>query len=254
MTHPSEAGRYYFPDGKPAYEVQGAKGMVKPDIRHAKKLGLVPSVTTIIAEAAKPGLEHWKIQQGILAALTLPKIEGEPLDAFAERAMRDSKEQAKKAAEKGTAIHAAIQDYYETCMLQGEGVDDYVVATVEAVRTKYGSLEWRPEQSFASNGFGGKVDLNAVLGVGHCGYVLDFKSKEFADTEKKLAWDEHCIQLSAYREGLGIPKAKCANVFVSVNNPGLVHIHEWTEDELQRGWSMFQALLSYWQARTAHKP
>lgn len=244
MTHPSESGRFYWPDGRPAYEVQGAKGMVAPDIRHAKKLGLLPSVTTIIGEAAKPGLEHWKVRQGILSALTLPQNEGESLDAFADRVMLDSKEQAKKAAERGTAIHAAIQDYYET----GSSIlmPEYVLPVEKAL------MDWAtvicdlyPEKSFASPlGFAGKVDLSGEH------YVLDFKTKEFADTDKKLAWDEHCIQLSAYRVGLDLPDAVCANVFVSVNNPGLVHIHEWTEEQLQRGWKMFCALKDYYYART----
>ena len=96
---------------------------------------------------------------------------------------------------------------------------------------------------FVLIGYAGKTDLSAHT------IVLDVKTKEFSDTDKKLAWDEHCIQLAAYREGLGLPKAVCANVFVSVNHSGLVHIHEWAEHELQRGWRMFQALKDYWYAR-----
>ena len=140
MIHASESGRFYWPDGKPAYEVPSADGkkMVEPDIRHAKKLGLKPSVTTIQREAAKPGLVRWQVQQGILSALTLPRLPDEPLDAFAERAMRDSQEQARKAAEKGTAIHAAIQNYF-----QGGTTDDlmmYAFPTVKAVIEKFGDI------------------------------------------------------------------------------------------------------------------
>lgn len=249
MTHAAEWGHWYFKDGKPAFEVPSADGkkMVEPDIRHARKIGLLPSVTTIIREAAKPGLERWKIQQGILAALTLPRSDGEPLDAFAERAMRDSQEQAKMAAERGTAIHAAIQGHYEGIQPDPD-LWPHIKGAIEAVTDKYRTQRWKPEQSFASLlGFGGKVDLSAP------DLVLDFKTKEFYDTEKKLAWDEQCIQLSAYREGLGMPAATCANVFVSTTVPGLVHVHEWTDDELQRGWKMFRALLYYFYARTGLK-
>jgi hypothetical protein len=244
-VHPSESGHWYTKAGEPAYQVPSADGkkFVTPDVRHARKLGLVPSVTTIIREAAKPGLERWKIEQGILAALTLPKKPGEMDVDYISRILRDSQEQARKAADRGTLIHAAIQRHYE-----GGGADSetwtYVKATVTAIREKYGAQPWKCEQSFSHPlGFGGKTDI-------HADAVLDVKSKEFDGPIKKLAWDEHCIQLAAYREGLGLPKAPCANVFVSVNNPGLVHIHEWTEDELQRGWKMFNALLDYWYART----
>ena len=250
MAHAAEWGHWYDKDGKPCYEVPYAdpsKGMRPTTLGDAKKLGLLPSVTTIINEAAKPGLERWKVQQGILSAITLPRIDHEPLDSFAERAMADSKEQAKKAAERGTAIHAAIQVAYETDNIEPE-LSEFVMSAMAAIDNKYGMKAWDCEKSFASPlGYGGKTDLSAHT------VVLDVKSKEFADTEKKLAWDEHCIQLAAYREGLGIPKAVCANVFVSVNNPGLVYIHEWDEYELQRGWAMFKALLDYWYARTGLK-
>jgi hypothetical protein len=61
------------------------------------------------------------------------------------------------------------------------------------------------------------------------------------------------MQLSAYRVGLGLPKAECANVFVSVTEPGLVVIKEWSQEELERGWTMFSSLLAYWQAKNNHK-
>jgi len=254
MAHAAEWGHFYYKDGKPCYEVPYAdpsKGMRPATLKDAKKLGLVPGVSTIINEAAKPGLERWKITQSILSALTLPRLPDESLDAFAERARADSQEQARKAAERGTAIHAAIQGYYEGVRPDETLLTD-VQATVRAVdgwTADRDRFEWGPETSFASPlGFGGKVDL-----AGSCGVVLDFKSKEFSDTDKKLAWDEQCIQLAAYREGLAMPAARCANVFVSVSNPGLVHVHEWPEAELQRGWRMFQALLSYWIARTGYK-
>lgn len=251
MAHASEWGRYYWPDGKPAYEVPSADGkkMVEPDIRHAKKLNLKPSVTTIIQEAAKPGLERWKREQVLMAALTLPRLDGEIESAWIKRVFEDSEEQARKAAENGTAIHAAVQTIY------GGGVVDASVArfacpAIDTIDGKYGSQLWESEKSFATDDFGGKTDLTKVLGEGHHGYVIDLKTKEFGEDHKKLAWDEHCIQLAAYRNGLSLPKAKCANVFVSVNNPGLVVIHEWNEKELERGWKMFVALKDYWYART----
>ena len=223
--------------------------MVKPDIRHAKKLGLYPGTTTIIREAAKPGLERWKQTQAILSALTLPRLDGESLDSFAERALRDSGEQAKKAAEKGTNIHASIQAHYEGLEYPDEH-KVFVANTAIAIEKKYGVSSFCAEESFASNlGYGGKIDLYTDE------LVIDVKSKEFseeqlADKKFRLAWDEHAQQLAAYRGGLELPKAVCANVFVSVNNLGLVHIHQWPEEDLQRGWRMFRALLNYWYART----
>lgn len=252
MAHAAEWGHWYDKDGKPVYEVPYAdpsKGMRPTTLADAKKLGLFPSVTTIIREAAKPGLERWKQEQVLLAALTLPRLEGEPEADWIKRVFEDSQEQARKAAEKGTAIHAAIQGHYEG-EPTSEEYQHYVNPVVQSLDDKFEIGAYTAEQSFAHPmGFGGKVDFHCT-GVKIGRVVIDFKTKEFANTEKKLAWDEHCIQLAAYREGLGLPKAICANVFVSVNNPGLVHIHGWKEEELQRGWRMFTALLDYFYART----
>lgn len=254
MAHAAEWGRFYWPDGKPAYEVPSSDGsrMVEPDIRHAKKLGLKPSVTTIIQEAAKPGLERWKREQVLLAALTLPRKEGETETDWLKRVIQDSEEQSRKAAEKGTAIHAAIQGFYEHETTTQE-LMPYVTAVDERLSMEFPAIsEWQSEASFSSIiGFGGKVDLCKDNGEDRI--VLDFKTKEFSDTGKKLAWDEHCIQLSAYRRGLGMANARCFNLFVSVSNPGLLYLHEWPENDLQRGWSMFTALLDYWYARTGMK-
>ncbi len=242
MTHPSESGRYYFADGSPAYEVQGAKGLVKPTIVHARKMGLLPSVTTVIAEAAKPGLERWKVTQGILAALTLPRIEGESLDDFAKRAMRDSQEQAKQAAANGTAIHAAIE---------GRDVIGVYSKFVLAAQAQVGNWMpekqgWIQEKSFASSlGFAGKVDDHTTDAV------IDYKSTD-KPLETLELWDEHAEQLSAYREGLGIPKARCAIVYVSRVKPE-ARLIEIPEEDLNRGWEMFNALLSFWYARNGVK-
>ncbi len=95
----SESGHWYQRDGTPVYEVPGADGkkMVTPDIRHARKMGLLPGATTIIGCADKPGLTVWKIEQSILSSMTLPRRPHEPDTEFIKRVVEDSQEQGKKA-------------------------------------------------------------------------------------------------------------------------------------------------------------
>jgi len=114
MTHAAESLHWYARDGSPAYTVKAKDGSDRPTtLRDARKLNLCPSVTSIIKCAAAPGLEMWKQNQVLLAALTLQRRENEPEAAYLTRILQDSKEQAKKAAERGSAIHAAIQGHYE---------------------------------------------------------------------------------------------------------------------------------------------
>jgi hypothetical protein len=117
---------------------------------------------------------------------------------------------------------------------------DYIEGVESAVREKFGEQEWIAEKSFATELYGGKVDLHSKY------VVIDFKSKEFTEDKLPEAYDENIIQLAAYRHGLGNQIAMCANVFVSRNVPGLVHIVEHDEEEINRGAAMFDSLLSLW--------
>lgn len=244
---PSESMHWYALDGSPAYEVEAVKGGMRPTtLRDARKMKLVPSVTSIIRSAAAPGLERWKQEQVLLAALTLARKPDEAESSYIARIIQDSQEQGRRAAQRGTAIHASVQGHYEG-KPPSEEHWEYVRAAAAKVEETYGKQDWLAEKSFSHPlGFGGKVDLHCPIAV------IDFKSKEFTDDSKKLAWDEHRMQLAACRVGLGIPQAKCGNVFVSVSKPGLALCHEWSEDELAEGWTMFSSLLRYWQAKSGY--
>jgi len=114
MAFSSESGHWYERDGTPAYTVPNkSKGGMRPTrITDAKKLDLVPSVTTVIRVLAAPALTNWLVETNLLALATLPKIKGETIDARIVRAKRDAKEQVIKAAEMGTEIHGAIERFF----------------------------------------------------------------------------------------------------------------------------------------------
>lgn len=245
--HAAESMHWYARDGAPAYEVQGKTGLRPATLRDARKLGLVPSVTTIIRCASAPALEMWKAKQVMLAAMTLPRHPGESDESFCERVMRDSKEEGRKAANRGTDIHAAIQGHYE-----GKVPDmaywEHVQGTVAAVAAYCEQVTWTAERSFAHPlGFGGKCDLSCDR------WVLDFKTKECKPEDELKTWDEHAMQLAAYRQGLGVG-ARCAIVYVSAIVPGYAKVIEIPEDELRRGWGMFRGLLDYWKSKSSYYP
>lgn len=255
MTHAAEFGHWYDREGKPVWEVPSADGkrMVSPDIRHARKRGLLPGTTSIIRCAAAPGLERWKQEQVLMAALTLSRRHGEPDDRYLDRIIQDAQEQARKAADRGTAIHAEIQEKWMSA-----SAGEHVLGAMTAVERWLGfenfhGADWVREESFSHcHGFGGKADLCAP----NYGIVIDFKTKEFGEDDELKTWDEHAMQLAAYREGLDMtpvnPPIKCAIVYVSVTNPGLSRLIQIPEPDLKRGWEMFTNLLSYWQAKNRY--
>jgi len=247
-TRASESNHWYTRDGAPMYTVEAAKGGQRATtLRDARKLSLVPSVTTILNIVAKPALLAWMQQQVLYSALTLPKRAEEPEKEYIDRIISDSKEQGRAAADAGTEIHASIQGHYEG---QPTGRHkDSVDACTKAITEHFGDCTWISERSFAHEaGFGGKCDLFAESGI-----VVDIKTKEFSDPAKVDTYDEHLMQLSAYRVGLGIPNARAANVFVSRSVPSLVVIKEWSAEDLDRGWEMFMHLLKFWQLKNQHQ-
>jgi len=238
----SESGHWYLPDGSPAYTIIGkSTGRERPTtLADARKLGLLPSVTTIINTIQKAGLDTWKQQQVLLAALTLPRLPDEPESDWLARVMQDSKATGREAAERGTHIHGIIESFYEGVYIPE--LPPYVRAVESVINEHFGQQLWVSEKSFAYGGYGGKCDL-----VAKSGFVVDFKTTE-KDLDKLDYYFDHQMQLSAYRQGFEMPKARCAIVYVNAlqNKAKLVEI---PEDDLRIGWECFTHLLAFYRAK-----
>jgi len=234
-------GHWYTKDGTPAYTTIGKTGERATTLRDARKEGLLPSVTTINGQLSKAGLDTWKQQQVLLAALTLPRAEGEEEQEWLKRVMQDSKATGREAAERGTAIHAIIEGYFEQVYMPEK--PPYLDAIDITLKNAFGEQPWLAERSFGHPlGYGGKCDLMAKTG-----FIVDFKTKD-TSLEKVDVYFEHEMQLAAYREGLGMPSARCAIVFVNgtTNEVKLIEIEQ---DQLQKGWECFEHLLRVYQIK-----
>ncbi len=265
VTTPETGSHWYLPDGTPFYTYRDRNDVERPvTLRQARNVKAVPSVTTVISAAARPGLENWKQEQLLLSALTLPRNPGESERDWLYRVMVDSRETAAKAAARGTAIHAAIEQAWAGWgppeSAEGEYAQHVLGASAAVQRwSDYGLTVCQPERSFAhpTLGYGGKVDLSNEL------YIVDFKTKEYTDQDPApTVWPEHKLQLAAYRKGVNpdgnaLPPhklARCAVCFVSVTQPGLATVAEITEDDLENGWEQFAALLAFWRAQRRYYP
>jgi hypothetical protein len=237
----SESGHWYKKDGSPAYTTIGKTGERATTLRDARKLGLLPSTTGIIRQLSSAGLDLWKQQQVLLAALTLPRLADELETDWLKRVMQDSRATGRDAAERGTAIHAIIQSWFEGVYMPEK--PPYINTIIETLENAFGSQLWLSEKSFAHPlGYGGKCDLMA-----RAGFIVDFKTKD-TDLDKVDVYFEHEMQLAAYREGLGVPTARCAIVFVN-GTTNQVKLIEIEQDRLQKGWECFEHLLRVYQIK-----
>jgi hypothetical protein len=242
---------WYTFNGDPCHFIRGKAGSRPTTLRDARKLNLVPSVTTVLEVVAKPQLEQWKVRQGIMAALTLPRVDGEGEDEYLARIMRDSKQQAIDAADEGSRVHAAIEAAFAGNRYPSQYAP-HVEGVMQALADAFpGVTDWISERRFASShGFGGCCDLHSPS----TGIVVDFKGKDGDFTDgKRLAYDQHW-QLGAYQIGLELKRAPGANVFFSRTHPGKTSRHHWSEADMWAGWEVFSCALLLWQSIKGYAP
>lgn len=206
ITRKPRSAHWYLPDGTPYYEVPNASkpGLMRPTtIRDAFKAGAYRSVTSVLDIVAKPGLVDWKIEQAILSALTLPRIDGEPVSDFAMRALEDSEEQSAQAREMGTKLH----DCAEKFMTTGD-----LPADPELARLFMPFIDWagqnikrviHAEKVVVNHWhqYAGRLDLAVELVDGRLA-VIDIKSQDVKLDKKGQPkaefYDEWPLQLAAY--------------------------------------------------------
>jgi hypothetical protein len=262
MTNPggtiaTEAGHWYKPDHSPFYTYINKHGEEKNvTLREARKVGAAPSVSAIMGCASSWALTNYFIQQRLSAAATEPpRGPEEGLQAYMDRIDAKAREHSETARDLGTEIHGAIERAL---------VDTVWIPRPEAHAAIQTLGEWcgldglRPERSFFHPlGYGGKCDVHKkpeiTIDETHNGFLADFKTKDFTEANLRT-YENHAMQLAAYREGFDMPQARCAIIYVSTSVPGLTHLVELEEKELQRGWEMFCALLQYWQLKNRYVP
>ena len=247
----AESGHWYTQSGDPMYTIIGANGNERnTNLRDARSLNLVPSVTTIMAIIAKPSLENWKIDQALTSALSLKQGENESYESFFSRCKQDSKKIGKKSAELGTKIHAQIEKGF-----LGTSTNKPYKAVKKILDTLFDSDEvWHVEDSFcAKQGYGGKIDLYSKKGI-----FVDFKTKDdIFKTEKdpkRLVYDEHGMQLSAYAQGLGFEDPERVSLFIDRKHTDYACAHVWSKESHQRHLEMFNSALSYWKFSKKYDP
>jgi hypothetical protein len=253
---------WYLRDGRPFHEIANASGTGNRPVtlRDARKVMAFPSVTNVLGVLAKPGLDAWRIEQGILSALTLPQLPGEDLGTFAKRVVEDMGEQVEKAADFGSAIHHACEVY---------ALNKQVPEDPKLREFLYPWRQWFDanverigciEQVFVhhEHGYAGRVDMVALVkGIGWA--VVDFKTqrvKRSAKGEPKPAFYETWpLQLAAYRQAVLMSGAKNVQAMVSVvidsSAPGPVHVKQWTDVDY---FGSFLAAVALWKYVKGYDP
>lgn len=262
------ASHWYLPDGTPYHDVPRAdgNGTRSVTLRDARKVNAMPSVTNILSVLSKPGLDAWKQEQAIMAALTLPKRDDESLDAFARRVVTDMSEQVRSAADLGSAVHAAIEVYLQT----GEPPENHdILRLFEPVKLwidehieRIGLVETVAVHS--EFGYAGRIDLVAKLKSTGTWAVIDFKTQKMKPDKKGVFqaafYETWPFQLMAYFRALN-HAGECsrrlediASVVINSVEPTPVQVKIWPRDEHEPFWQAFQCARELWCFTKGYRP
>lgn len=249
----------YTADGiiKPAYEMPNKSQpgqMRKTTLADARKLSLWTSVTNVLSIINKPALNDWRVTQGILAALTLPRNDGEPLDEFASRVATDMDKESEKARDFGTKIHDAIDRRLLTLKIPDDedpAVTPYLDSSWKWLLDNIKDVK-RTEYYDGFDGVAGRIDMECVL-KDDTRAILDWKTQRVRKTP--AFYKEWGYQLGAYgrfaKQAIGIWPRLFSIVINSVE-PSQCGVLEWTNPDKQ--WQMFLHAKELWQHDKDYRP
>jgi len=255
----NQSAHWYKTDGTPCHQIEkkDKSGLRNVDLRDARKLNLVPSVTSILNIIAKPQLEAWKQEQVLLAALTLPIKEGEGAKEYATRIAQDALAYTKEAAEMGTLIHLYFEYVLgqELSAVELEELDKIPEETQEAIKkfvTEHFDLTmpYETERSIVNLdiGYAGTRDFKGFLKGGRR-VIADWKTKNTKPGGKIFISPDNSYQLSAYAAAEGVGNLKdvvLMNVYVSRSEPGRIDSEAWGVDDSIKSYDIFKAACKLW--------
>jgi len=250
---------WYLPSGQAFHEVERAdgKGTRPSTLRDARKVGAYPSVTNVLAILAKPGLDAWKQEQAIIAALTLSRSKGESEDEFAKRVVADMGEQVVKAADLGTAIHAACEVYAQSKALPE---NPEIRALFDPVREWFDREVERIDRvetvvTHTEFGYAGTADLVARLKSTGAWAVIDFKTQKLRRNSngapKPVFYELWPLQLEAYRQAIlhsktGKQPLDNVSVVIASTEPAPVVAQVWPRKKQGDYWKAFLSARDIW--------
>lgn len=248
-THDGEP-RHYQPTKK------GAKNPTRPtSLRDIIAQALLPSVSDYCKVVSAPGLERYKLLQVAEQAFYRPPIADEQFDSWSQYILDKAGADAGQAADLGTAIHEALENYY-TGKEWDQAYAGYVLPTIDAIASL--SIKTTVAEVVLTNpewGYAGTTDLpftrDGAVGI------LDFKSRRTKAGEKVVPIETHPVQIAAYHMaayGEVDDTALGYNVYISTTEVGRIEVVEYDAAALRTAWEAFTHMLALWRWRTGYDP
>lgn len=264
----TDSSHWYDRLGNPAYTVPymdpKRAGESKPtSLADAKRLGLLPSVTTVLkAKAPSYGLQKYQYNR-IVEACWEHRLSNLELEQWRGMVLEDASSPMRAAADEGSQYHLVVES-----IVKNEDLPDYELTIPVEFFTSFARW-WKDsglvcdhtEVSFAHPlGYGGRIDL-----IGHDrdgnDVILDWKTQDTKpDRPAGFYRDSFPIQLRAYAEGYASRSGKdltcprLISVVLSRSEPGRIEMMEWPSEEHGTYWRAFLGLFDWWKYENNYWP
>jgi len=253
-----KASHWYDAQGNPRHSVIKANGDGErpTNIGDARKQNLIPSVTNILGVMSKEALTTWKQNQAILAALANPKQESESDDYYCKRIIAASMEQVAEAADLGSSIHHALEDWLCENTTPPESLMVYVKPVMEWFeQTDITPTAMEKVLVNTRRGYAGTADVLFTYGNRGRG-VLDFKTRKTTPKKKIEPYDGQAMQLAAYAAAeygeTDLDRILIANIYISTTEPGRVEVVK--HDDVRSHYRAFLHCCGIWRYTKNYDP
>ena len=253
-------GHWYTNTGQARHTMKTKSGSERnTTLRDARKLGLYPSVTTLLGLFAKPGLDRWIKDQLLRIAFENPAKDGESYEDYADRCLVAQEKPVEQAASFGTKVHDAIEAYFE-----GQHIPDELLEYIQP------ALDWKQDNGLnfiefekmlvnLEHGFAGTVDIVGQGGEGQK-FIVDWKTRKTKKGVKVTSYDFQIHQIAAYaatywgEEAVLGHSVHGANCFISSTEPGRFEVIKYSPEDLASAWKVFRSVCSVWRSLKNYDP
>lgn len=236
LQHISTASHWYTADGQPAHNAT---------LREARKQRLIPSVTTCAKLLDKPALTNWIVNEVLKTAVQFPRGLDEPPDVWIKRVSEESQRIRLLPAQRGTEIHAAIEQYLTTRIPPAH--DPTAQRACEQIHSWLQSIN-------ANNIECEKCAVNPRAGIaGRVDMVINGTMIADVKTTAKMprgAWPGWKLQIGGYHIALDLPPSP-AFILAVDSTSGDMNPIPITQEDVYDAIETFHLLTALW--RRIHK-
>lgn len=229
--------------------------LIDGDLRQARKVGGLPSPTTVLRILSSEGLKRYFKRQMWEATCTTPRLPEMNDEDHWEACLRWANEHGGSARERGGDFHTLCQQFHMAKLNGGT----YHLIEPFSLQPQFAAYEnWYDknihrtllvEEPVLGQGYAGRLDhlaqlRNQMLAIPPEA-CLDVKTQE-RKKDRFNFYPEWAVQLGAYAGALPTMPDVLVSVVVSSNEPVVVEAYEWPKPPAYYH-KIFLGLLEYWK-------